>query len=119
MDIGGSKLDLLTRLLSASTLRSQVIAGNISNSNTPGFVRKDVQFEDQLREAMQDSSATASRITPTISDDQSGMKGPDGNNVSMETEMNAMRENRLTYETYSTILEGHFNLIDAAIRDGR
>jgi flagellar basal body rod protein FlgB len=37
----------------------------------------------------------------------------------METEMNAMRENRLTYETYSTILEGHFNLIDAAIRDGR
>jgi flagellar basal-body rod protein FlgB len=119
MDIGGPKLDLLARLLSSSTLRSQVIAGNVSNSNTPGFIRKEVQFEDQLRDAMQTSDRMAERVMPTIADDLSGIKGPDGNNVSMETEMNAMRENRLTYETYATILEGHFSLIDAAIRDGR
>jgi flagellar basal-body rod protein FlgB len=119
MDIGGSKLDLLTRLLSTSALRSQVIAGNISNSNVPGFIRKEVKFEEQLAEALTVSERQASRIEPQIQDDPSGKPGPDGNNVSMETEMNAMRENRLTYETYATILEGHFGLIDAAIRDGR
>ena len=111
MDAGAKKLDLISRLLSASTLRSQVIAGNLSNSNTPGFVRKEVQFEQSER--------LASTVIPNVQDDLTEPKGPDGNNISMETEMNAMRENRLTYETYATILEGHFSLMDAAIRDGR
>ena len=119
MDAGAKKLDLISRLLSASTLRSQVIAGNLSNSNTPGFVRKVVQFEEQLQTAMKQSDRLASGVIPNVEDDLTEPKGPDGNNVSMETEMNAMRENRLTYETYATILEGHFGLMDAAIRDGR
>ncbi len=119
MDAGAKKLDLLSRLLSASTLRSQVIAGNLSNSNTPGFIRKEVQFEDELRTAMTQSERVAASVIPNVTDDLTEPKGPDGNNVSMEKEMNAMRENRLTYETYATILQGHFGLMDAAIRDGR
>jgi flagellar basal-body rod protein FlgB len=119
MDAGANKIDLLGRLLSASTLRSQVIAGNLSNSNTPGFVRKEVEFEDKLRAAMQQGGRQASQVIANVQDDLTDPKGPDGNNVNMETEMNAMRENRLTYETYATILQGHFGLMDAAIRDGR
>ena len=119
MDIGGPNLDLLARLLDASSLRGRVIQGNLANSNTPGFKRKIVQFEQQLSDALTNNPRLAERLQPSVENDEITPGKPDGNNVNMELEMNALRENRLTYETYATILEGHMNLIDAAIREGR
>ena len=120
MDIGGSKIELLARLMNASSLRGRVIAGNIANQNTPGFKRQEVQFEDSLRKALASGNPRAlDRVAPERTVDELSPSSPDGNNVNMELEMNALRENRLTYETYATILEGHLGLIDAAIRDGR
>jgi len=119
MDIGGPNLDLLSRLLDASSLRGRVIQGNLANSNTPGFKRKVVQFEEQLASALARNPHQAQRLAPTVGDDLVTEARPDGNNVNMELEMNAQRENRLTYETYATILQGHLGLIDAAIREGR
>jgi flagellar basal body rod protein FlgB len=60
----------------------------------------------------------AAELKPEVHVDDLTPGNPDGNNVNMELEMNAMRENRLTYETYAAILESHLGLIDAAIREG-
>jgi len=119
MDIGGPNMDLLARMLDASSLRGRVIQGNLANSNTPGFKRKVVQFEQQLADALVNNPRLAGRLEPSVTSDELTPGKPDGNNVNMELEMNAMRENRLTYETYATIMQGHMNLIDAAIREGR
>jgi len=120
MDISGSKIELLARLMNASSLRGRVIAGNIANQNTPGFKRQEVQFEDSLREALASGNPRAmARVTPELTVDELSPASPDGNNVNMELEMNAMRENRLTYETYATIMETNLALVDAAIREGR
>ena len=118
MDIGGDKIKLLSRLLTASSLRSRVISGNISNQNTPGFKRRVVQFEDQLREAMNTNKRMADKLMPEVVSDGETPSKPDGNNVNMEVEMNDMRENRLTFETYATILQSNLGMIDAAIRGG-
>ena len=118
MDIGGKQLDPLTRLLDASSLRGRVIQGNLANLNTPGFKRRLVRFEDQLVATMSRDPQRAEALQPEVTTDELTAGNPDGNNVNMELEMNAMRENRLTYETYASILEGNLNLIDAAIREG-
>jgi len=119
MKIGNDNIQLLTRLLDASSLRGRVIAGNIANQNTPGFKRKEVQFEDQLKAAMGQSERLAAKVKPTVVTDEETPSNPDGNNVNMELEANAQRENRLAYETYATILQANFGMINAAISEGR
>ncbi len=109
-----SKIQLLQGVLGATSLRQRVIAGNIANQNTPGFTRQTVRFEDLVRSALENGDETSS-IVAQIASDEASPAGPDGNNVSIEKEMNSLRENRLVYETYTTLLRNHFSLIEASI----
>lgn len=113
----GNETQLLVRLLNASSVRAKVIAGNIANQNTPDYVRRDVRFESLLRDAMGEDGLSVEDIEPEIYEDLESPFRPDGNNVSLETEMNAMRENRLMYETYAAILSGSFELLRASIQE--
>jgi len=117
MDVGGPKTEVLFRLMEATTLRAKVIAGNVSNQNTPGYTRKTVRFEDDLRQAMLNGESTRG-LAPTVEEDNLSPARADGNNVTLELELNSMRENRMMYETYSTILGAHFELLRTAIKDG-
>jgi flagellar basal-body rod protein FlgB len=117
MDLGGTQTELLFRLMEATTLRAKVIAGNVANQNTPGFTRKEVRFEDHLKAAAA-RGERLSGIEPEVIEDRATEARADGNNVSLETELNAMRENRLMYETYSTIVSMHFELLRTGIKDG-
>jgi len=119
MDFGGENVRLLSRLLGAAELRGQQISANIANQNTPGYVRRDVRFEELLREAMEEGRAEFEAVRPEVSLDLETEARPDGNNVSLELELNAMRENRLLYETYAAMLAGHFELLRTAITEGR
>ena len=111
--------DLIVRLLRNADLRAKVIAGNLANQNTPGYVRRDVRFESLLRDAMDSDEVSTGDIRPEIFEDLDSPFRPDGNNVSLETEMNAMRENRLMYETYAAILASRFEVLRASIENGR
>ena len=115
----GSGTDLLARLLAASELRAKVISSNIANANTPGYKRQIVEFEDLLREALLDGSDRADRVEPEVLFDELTPGRPDGNNVSLELELNSMRENQLLYETYAAILQGRFQMLRTAITEGR
>ncbi len=110
--------DLLVRLLGACELRASVVSANIANSNTPGYVRKVVRFEELLGAELARGGA-ADRVRPELLSDLETQARPDGNNVSLELELNTMRENRLLYETYASILRAHFDLLDTAINSGR
>jgi flagellar basal-body rod protein FlgB len=47
--------------LHGSELRQQVISNNLANVNTPGFKRSDVEFTQQLAEALQFNATDSSR----------------------------------------------------------
>ena len=53
----GKNLDMLTREMEVTTLRRNVIANNIANADTPNFKRSDVNFESQLRRALESERA--------------------------------------------------------------
>lgn len=110
--------DLLVRMLGACELRARVTSANIANSNTPGYVRSVVRFEELLRKELLEGGDPAQVQPETLRDLETPAR-PDGNNVSLELELNSMRENRLLYETYSAILRSHFDLLDTAISQSR
>jgi len=111
--------DLLVRLLGACELRARVVSANIANSNTPGYVRQVVRFEELLSKELDEGGGDLAHVAPETKPDLEAQARPDGNNVSLELELNTMRENRLLYETYSSILRSHFNLLETAIGSGR
>jgi flagellar basal-body rod protein FlgB len=110
--------DLLVRLLGACELRAKVVSANLANSNTPGYVRQVVRFEELLSEELQ-RGGDGARVRPALLADRETPARPDGNNVSLELELNSLRENRLLYETYSSILRSHFGLLESAITGSR
>ena len=118
MDAVGSQTDLLVRLLQAAELRAQTVAGNLANENTPGYTRRTVRFEEHLRAAARNSEPLT-EVSPEVVLDTESPARPDGNNVSLELELNELRENRILYETYAAILQGHFELLRTAISSGR
>ena len=126
----GEASRLLVRLMSASTLRARVIANNIANQNVPGYQREVVRFEELLAEAahspafakgVESSERTRllESIQPRVEVDRLTPSTPDGNNVSPELEQNAMRENRLLYELYASILQSRNAMLDASVAQGR
>jgi flagellar basal-body rod protein FlgB len=118
VDAGSANVDLLMRLMSASTQRARVIASNVANENTPGYRRQVLRFEDLLREELA-SGGDAARVEPALVEDSVTPARPDGNNVNLELELGADRQNRLLYESYAAILQGHFDLLRTSIESGR
>jgi flagellar basal-body rod protein FlgB len=120
MSLAGPENELILRLLSASSLRARVIAGNLSNQNTPGYLRRVVRFEELLARALERGGrGSLAGVEPLVAVDEQRAPGPDGNNVSMEVEVNAMRENQLLYDLYASILATRTRLIEHSIAGGR
>ncbi|MDF1836450.1 MAG: flagellar basal body rod protein FlgB [Planctomycetota bacterium] len=119
MDMIGNQGRLLMRLLSAASERTKVISGNIANQNVPGFKRNDLAFEELLAKELDSSNPDLTNIQPLKTVDTVTESDSNGNNVTMETERNAMRENMLRYEMYTTIMKGRTDLISQAINGDR
>lgn len=112
---GGS--DLLKRLMSAATLRRDVLANNIASQNLPGYRRRDVQFEELLAQELADGTKPKdlASVQAEIVTDWDTEPRADGNNVSAEEEASLMRENRIRFEMYAAILRSRTSLISQAI----
>ena len=119
MQINGSQGQILMRLLSAASERAKVISGNIANQNVPGFKRNVYEFETLLAKELESNKPNLSSIQPEKTKDLESEANANGNNVSMEVERNAMRENMLRYEMYAAIVKGRNALIHAAINGDR
>jgi len=119
MNLTGAQNDLLVKLMSASSKRAEVIANNIANQNTPGFKRRVLAFEELLTKALDRGGRDLLSIEPQLTVDEASPQGSDGNNVNIELEMDAMRQNRLMYETYASILASRFEVLRASIESGR
>jgi len=114
---------LLGSLMDAASLRARVLAGNVANQNTPGYQRQYVRFEDMLRSTLARGRGLEAEklvdLRPSVEQDSVTPARPDGNNVNLELEMSAMRQNRLLYEMYASIQASRSELLRAAIENGR
>lgn len=101
-------VDVLGKAADASWLRNECIADNLANDDTPGYKRKDVDFEDALKKAMGSSrykstddkvsSLKNDDLTPKVYTDASAYSyREDGNNVDEDTENVYLAKNQIRY----------------------
>lgn len=103
----GSALDGLS-------MRQRVIADNIANMDTPGFIASTVEFEGSLRSALADGTLDGSGVTPGVSA-STATPGPDGNNVDLGTEtLNAM-QSTFRYQLLTRAVGDRASLMTTAI----
>ncbi len=127
---------VIEKSLDASLLRNEAISQNIANVDTPGYNRKSVSFEEELRNAItRNSSFVGKRTHPKhikigantiddvsiniIEDKNSLDMRLDGNNVDIENEMALLAENYIKYQVLIQRLTDSFNKMKSVIKEGR
>ena len=121
MDIKPNGHQLLSRLLSATTQRRDVIAANIASQNVPGYRRRELEFETLLLQAMRKGAdeEQLQDIEPEVVVDWATEARADGNSVDAEREAALLRENRIRFELYAAIAQGRTRLVEQAILSER
>lgn len=118
--------NLLQSFLDVQTQRSQVIASNIANADTPGFKAKKLEFDEYLREAARNSEQPASRQSGQplgselrVVDQETEVVGMDGNTVDTGREMADLAQAGSNFNFGAKMLQSRFRLLRMAIREGR
>jgi flagellar basal-body rod protein FlgB len=105
-------LDFQTQALVLRAERQRLIASNIANADTPGYVARDMDFARALREATGQASAVAAKISqpghiplaggaraePQLLYTRPAQSNLDGNSVDMDRERAAFADNTVKYE---------------------
>ena len=118
-------VNLLQSYLDVQSRRAEVISGNIANADTPGFVAKELDFEDFLRDAAAQSNLPANRQTQNFSPLMSVNErtptaiGLDGNTVDSGQEMAELAQTGSSFNFGAKMLQSRLRLLRSAIREGR
>jgi flagellar basal-body rod protein FlgB len=117
-------INVLNKAASASWKRNEVIANNIANVDTPGYKRKDVQFQSYLQSALLGDNSLDSRIADanmdqleaTVYTDNASLSyRMDGNNVDIDTESAKLAENQIRYQALLESMTQEFSRIKAVL----
>ena len=126
-------INIYQKALTASWLRNEALSNNIANVNTPGYKRKDVNFESVLKEQLNNSSIKLIRthpkhlpasntfedIEPKIINEFNTSFRKDKNNVNIDTEMAELAKNTIKFNALVQELNNHLHRIKMSITDGR
>lgn len=118
--------DLLTKFLDVQSLRSQTIAGNIANADTPGYIAKEVDFQDYLKDAARESALPpyqqnrlAMTSQPRVLEQTAPAIGMDGNTVDTGREMAELAQAGSSFNFGAKMLQSRLRLLRTAIKEGR
>lgn len=125
-----ARLDFHSQSLLLRSQRQQVIASNIANADTPGYVARDFDFTAALQKA----TGGATAALPTMTDNghmRLGGRGPagaasmaytvqtqpsqDGNSVDLDRERANFVDNSIRYESTLRFINGHVKTMISAI----
>ena len=115
--LGNKNFALMGKMLDLTAEKQRVIAGNISNVNTPNYQRQNFNFQDSLRYAMESGSIKDYRkVEGWMHQPKTTAVRNNGNNVDIDLEMLNMRENSSYYEIITSFYKKQSGLVKQAIR---
>ncbi len=139
-----SYLGIQPNALEVFSQRADVLAANLANADTPGYLAKDIDFRAALSAASQgpegqgESASAGGALQPqitspddlTASSSQNSLSTQqylkyrvplapslDGNTVDSQMEESAFAENNVRYEAALTFIEGDFSNLNTVISD--
>lgn len=96
-------LDVINKALDANMLRYDLISNNIANSETVGYKRQDVRFQDILSQEIEMKgigNIDISKLDSVIYTDNGNFSQRlDGNNIDIDKEMAELSKTKLRYDT--------------------
>ena len=113
--------------MDATAMRSEVILNNMANVNTPGYKRKDIRFETELKHAFARASQDTvdarvknldlEALTPkTYTDYEELSYRYDGNNVDINNENAILAEVQTKYNALMDLINSDFASMRAAMQ---
>jgi flagellar basal-body rod protein FlgB len=109
--------------------RSEIIASNIANSDTPGYKARDIDFSTALKQVQSGqpivklSATNSGHISDNYSLQHDAMKyrvpfqpALDGNTVESQVEQAAFAKNAIEYQATLTFIEGRIGTLMQAIK---
>lgn len=130
-------VDLLQREMDVTSLRYQVSANNLANSEVPNFKRSAVNFESELKRAFESEEKSKNGFKLTTTDarhiqinvpqdyrdieprrvvDYTTTAKANGNNVDAETEANAILQIQMQYRMLTQLVSFEFDQLNTAMK---
>jgi len=118
-------INVLEKSADASWTRNSLISNNIANVDTPGYKRKDLQFEDYLMNAVNDGDSLDNDIAnidldtltgTTYTDHGTVSYRLDGNNVDIDTESAELAKNQIKYYTMLDSVSQEFTRLKSVMK---
>jgi flagellar basal-body rod protein FlgB len=132
----GKTVAILQRGMDVASLRREVIANNIANVNTPNFKRSTVNFEAQLKRALDgektsvqpeafvtdarhigfDQKLDWQTVKPVRQLDYLTQSKNNGNNVDLQEELMSAEQNQMMYSLMAQAAANEFNQLNIVLR---
>ena len=130
-------VDLLQRAMDATSLRYQVSANNLANSEVPNFKRSTVNFESELKKAFESEKKAKEAFQLTRTDerhiplnepydyrdveprrvlDYTTTAKANGNNVDAETEANNILQIQMQYRLLTQLTSFEFSQLNTVMK---
>ena len=130
-------IDLLQREMDVTSLRYQVTANNLANSEVPSFKRSTVNFESELKRAFDSEEAARNGFHLNTTDarhiqinvpydyreveprrvlDYTTTAKANGNNVDAETEANNILQIQMQYRLLTQLTSFEFEQVNTAMK---
>src|SRR5689334_8976850 len=111
----------LTAAMRGATARESALSDNLANVDTPGYVRKDVDFHSALQAALNGSGtptatdASLDGMSFTATPDGSTPMRVDGNTIDIDKESSALAQNALEYQSLEQVARTRIEILQSAI----
>ncbi|MCI7323748.1 MAG: flagellar basal body rod protein FlgB [Lachnospiraceae bacterium] len=120
-------VNVLNKAADASWKRENVLANNIANVNTPGYKRRDLNFESTLREELgrckhesldeKINQTDLSKLEPSVYTDLTNYSYRlDGSNVDIDSEEVEFASEQIRYQGITAALNNEFNRMKSVLK---
>lgn len=121
-------IDVLNTAANAKMLRNELLSNNISNDDTPGYKRKDLEFEVHLNRAIESAGSEQDSLTKKIrnmdlsearmmiyADNSDLSYRLDENNVDQSVEQAELAANQIQYNALIDSMTHEFSRIKSVL----
>jgi flagellar basal-body rod protein FlgB len=111
--VSNSAIGAIQASLDGLAARERIIAQNLANADTPGYVAGRVDFESSLRKALASGDPTDFSIDTSSS---TAPRNLNGNNVSVDAESVALTDTALHFQLMTEAMNNQFHLLHESMR---
>lgn len=125
--LNDTSIPALEQSLAFAQRRHMLLAGNIANSDVPGYQTRDLSesdFQSALKESIESqhvphAPGSASSVNPAnkVRDVRNQVLFLDGHDVSMEQQITQISKNQLMHDTAIALMRSQFQTLRSAITE--